>query len=191
MKKIIFAALGAVVLLAGCYIPENFSADVKFSENGAYTVAFDGTVINGMALLAKKDTKKPITEDQIEKMEIQTWSAHKDVKFSYKGNARTHVKTTIKRDSRQPVDVLGMLKISTDKDGVTTIRSPQVSPKDKQQLAELGVKISGNFTVELPKNAEVISHNADSSPSLFGLFGTYKWSVANVDKAPQMKVRFK
>ncbi len=190
MKEIL-AAITATTVLTGCYIPEKFTAEVKFTEKGAYSVDFDGTVVNGMALLAKLDTKRPMTEAQIQQMEQGTWAPYKDVKFTYKGDARSQIQTTIRREPGQAVDVLGMLKITTDKNGVTTIRSPKVSAKDKQQLAELGVKINGSFTVELPKNAEVISHNADSTPKFFGMFGAYKWSVADPEKVPMMQVRFK
>jgi len=106
-------------------------------------------------------------------------------------NGRSQIQTTVKREPGQRLNLFDMLSISTDKDGVTTISSPKVSAKDKQKLADAGIKMKGSFTVELPKNAEVIAHNADSTPKFFGVFGSYKWSVADPEKAPMMKLRFK
>jgi hypothetical protein len=72
-----------------------------------------------------------------------------------------------------------------------TISSPRITDADKQKLAKLGLGMSGTLDVNLPRNAEVISSNATSSPMLFGLLGTHSWKIGDVDISPMMKVRFK
>jgi hypothetical protein len=51
--------------------------------------------------------------------------------------------------------------------------------------------MDGTLEVSLPKNAEIISHNATSTPSFFGLLGGYSWKIGAVGDRPMMKVRIK
>ena len=87
--------------------------------------------------------------------------------------------------------MLDIFTVSTDKDGIMTISSNEIRDKDKRDLEQICIKADGTLEVSLPKNAEVISQNASSTPKFFGLFGTYSWKIGRIDKRPVLKVRLK
>lgn len=74
---------------------------------------------------------------------------------------------------------------------VITIASGEIDEKGKKQLAQLGIKLDGTLDITIPKNAEVLSHNATSTPSVFGLVGVYSWKIGSVEQRPIMKIRMK
>jgi hypothetical protein len=74
-------------------------------------------------------------------------------------------------------------------DGVITVSSPNISDKDRQELGKLGIKIDGTLDVKLPSGAQVISHNAQSTPYMFGLMGDYSWKIGTPDQRPFIKFR--
>jgi hypothetical protein len=96
-----------------------------------------------------------------------------------------------KRKSGQALDVLNIFTVRTGKDGVITIASGELDEKGKKQLTQLGIKLDGTLDITVPKNAEVLSHNATSTPSLFGLVGTYSWKIGSIEQRPVMKIRMK
>lgn len=87
--------------------------------------------------------------------------------------------------------MLDIFTVSTDKNGIMTITSNEIKDKEKRDLEQIGIKIDGTLEVRLPKNAEVISQNATSTPTFFGMFGTYSWKIGRVDQRPVLKVKLK
>lgn len=95
------------------------------------------------------------------------------------------------RKAGQAANVLDAFRVFTDKDGDINITSVGLKPADKVELQKLGLKIDGKLEVTLPRNAEVISSNATSTPSLFGLFGAYSRKIGSIEERPVMKIRLR
>lgn len=187
------ATLFVTAILSGCLVPEKFAAKVDVQPDASYTFSYAGTMVNAFAALEMtKAGKLSANSDEQLKKEVASISKEPDVRsVSYKGNGRYELALESKKKPGQPFHAFSILNVSTDKDGVMTISSPELKDKDKKELDKLGMKIDGTLDVTIPKNAEVLSHNATSTPTFFGLFGTYTWKIGRVDQRPVMKLRFK
>ena len=56
----IATSLAAAALLAGCLVPEKFTASADFRLDGTYLYKFDGTVVH--ALVAMAESKGQLTD---------------------------------------------------------------------------------------------------------------------------------
>ena len=110
---------------------------------------------------------------------------------AYNGNARYDVSVEGRRQPGQPLDLLGVLRVHTGPDGVLTLQAGKLDDKEKASMAALGIKLDGTLSVTVPISAEVLSHNATSTPSFFGLIGTYSWKIGSLEQRPEMTIRFK
>ena len=192
-KLPIFATvISCLALLSGCLVPERFSAKVEVEPDASYTFRYAGTAMHAVAAAQLKQTGSLSVKDQNDlKAEADKLSKTPDVRRAiYKGNGRYELEIESKKKTGQPLNMLDLFSVRTDKDGIMTISSVELKDKDKRELEKLGITIDGTMEVRLPKNAEVISHNATSTPTL-GIFGTYSWKIGRIDQRPMMKVKFK
>lgn len=194
MSRRLVVALAAVsMLLTGCLIPERFNAKAEFQPDGSYSFTYAGTAVHAMAAMQlAKAGKLTAKDDESLEREVAALKRNPDVRrATYKGNGRYELALESKRKSGQALDVLSIFTVRTGKDGVITIASGELDEKGKKQLAQLGIKLDGTLDITVPKNAEVLSHNATSAPSLFGLVGTYSWKIGSIEQRPLMKIRMK
>ncbi len=192
-RPLIAACLTASALLSGCLIPEKFAARADFGADGAYTFTYKGTAVHGLAAMQLAKTGK-LSEKEEQGMAREVGALRKKpgvLDAQYKGNGRYQVSLESKRKKGESLNALDIFKVATDKDGVTTVTSGEVTPKAKKELERLGVKIDGTFELSLPKHAEVLSHNASSAPKFFGMVGGYSWKINGVDQRPLVKFRIK
>ena len=193
MKKLAVVAIAVSTQLTGCLLPEKFTARVDLQNDASYTFQYTGTVVYGLAAMQLKD-KKPLTDkdNAMLKAEAEKLSKSPDIKRAvYKGDGRFELDMLANRKPGEILKALDVFTVSTGKDNVMTITSGGFNEKDKQAFKALGIVVDGKFEVKVPKDAEIISHNATSTPSFFGMFGTYSWKVGNVDQLPIMKIKFK
>ncbi len=192
--RLLAACLTVSVLVSGCLVPEKFAARADFSADGSYAFTFAGTMVHGMAAaaMADKGGKLSPNDEQMFQKEAAILRKKPDVRDAqYKGNGRYQMSVESKRKKGEALDALGMFKVRTDKSGVTTVSSAEVTPKQKKELEQLGIKIDGSFELILPKSAEVIAHNATSTPKLFGMVGGYTWKINSADQRPQVTFKIK
>lgn len=191
MRKSTVAFIAAAMLLAGCLVPEKFAAKASFQSDGSYTFSYIGTAIHGLAAMQIAQTGKLSAKDDASlDREVAKMKRNADVKsVSYKGNGRYDLALEAKRKKGQPLDLLGIVSVRTGKDGIVTISSAEINEKGKKDLSQLGIKVDGTLEVTVPKNAEILSHNATNTPTFFGLIGTYSWKIGSVDQRPMMKFR--
>ena len=194
MKKTIFAlSLACAALLSGCLVPERFTAKVEIQPDASYTYQYSGTAIHALAAAQIKKTGSLSEKDKnVLKMEADKLSKRPDVQRAiYKGDGRFELEIESKKKAGEPLHMLEIFSVSTDKDGVMTIASKEINEKGKRDLEQVGITIDGTLEVRLPKNAEIISQNATSAPTFFGLFGTYSWKIGRLDQRPMMKIKLK
>jgi hypothetical protein len=178
--------------LAGCLIPERFSARANFQPDGAYTFSFNGTVINALAAMQLKSAGSLTAKDEDAlKADVSKMEKKPGVKkFVYKGSARYDLEMQESKKTGEAMRLFDMFTIRTDpKTGITELTSVEITSKSKAEFDQVGIKIDGKLEVSLPKNAEVVSSNATSTPT-FG-FGIYSWKIGGVEQRPSMKVKFK
>lgn len=194
-KKLTFACatiLASATLLSGCLVPERFSAKVEVEPDASYTFRYSGTAVHALAAAQLKQTGSLSEKDQNGlKTEAEKLSKMPDIRrAAYKGNGRYELEIESKKKAGESLKMLDIFSVLTDKDGMLTIASIELKEKDKRELEKLGISINGTMEVRLPKNAEVISHNATSTPTL-GMFGAYSWKIGGIDQRPLMKIKFK
>ncbi|NHZ77920.1 hypothetical protein F2P44_01195 [Massilia sp. CCM 8695] len=192
-RRLLTACACATLLLAGCLVPERFSARTAFQADGSYEYSYAGTAVHTIAAtqMAKGGKLAPKEEESLEN-EAAKMKHEQDIRQAdYKGNARYDLSVEGKRQRGQTLDLLGVLRVATDKDGVVTLAAGKLDDKEKASMAKLGIKLDGTLSVTVPISAQVLSHNATSTPSFFGLIGTYRWKIGSIEQRPEMKIRFK
>ena len=185
--------LVTTALLSGCYFPEKFETKITINPDASYNLKFDGVVAHIMAAVQVFQTKKPLNAKEEDALKAEALKISKSpgvIKASYAGNGRYNITFNENVKPGQKLDMLGMFNVSTDKDGVMTITSAVINDQAKGQIKELGLTISGKLEVVLPKNAVILSSNATSSPTFFGMFGSYSWNIGSIEQAPLMRIRF-
>ncbi|MDQ1814743.1 hypothetical protein RBA41_15640 [Massilia sp. CCM 9210] len=192
-RRLLPACACAAVLLTGCLVPERFTAKTAFQADGSYEYSYAGTAVHTMAAgqLAKGSKLDAKDEESLENAAAKMKRDRDIRQADYKGNARYDLSVEGKRQRGQALDLLGVLRVATDKDGVVTLAAGKLDEKEKASMAKLGIKPDGTLSVTVPISAQVLSHNATSTPSFFGLIGTYSWKIGSVEQRPEMKIRFK
>lgn len=188
MKKLIIALLGATLALAGCLYPENFKADLAVAKDGSYTMNFDGTAVNMLALLAS-DGKRKRLSDKDEEMLRQSaakMSNAPNVKAAeYKGDGRFYLKVEDRKAAGQNLSLFDVFSVIHTRDGHIVVSTPEVRTQDVPKMQQVGLKLKGTFSVTLPSNAKVISQNASSTPGVFS--SAYTWSIGDVNVRPRIE----
>ena len=176
-----------VLFLAGCLVPEQFSAEVKVSADGSYTFKYAGVTAYLVALSKVHSSDKDNSLYQADAEKMLRRPEFK--KAEYLNNGRYDLEIEYHKKPGESLKMFDVFSVSTDKDGIMTISTVLVKPKDRQQLEQVGVAVDGKLSVTLPSNVEVISHNATSTPYFFGLFGNYIWDITSFEQQPMMKVK--
>ncbi len=193
-RPLIAACLSVAVLASGCLVPEKFDAKADFQADGSYAFTYVGTVVHGMAAMqvAQSGKKMSPQDEKLFQQEAVVLRKKPDVRdVQYKGDGRYQLSLESKRKKGEPLNAFDIFKVRTDKDGVTTVSSADITPRAKAELAQLGIKIDGTFELSLPKSAEVITHNASATPKFFGMIGGYSWKINGVDQRPLVTFRLK
>jgi len=192
-RKSLIAFVAGATLLTGCLVPEKFVSKADIHPDGSYSVSYAGTAVHGMAAMQIAKTGKLSARDEAGlEQEVSKMKRDPDVQsVSYKGNGRYELVLAAKREKGKALNLLDILSVKTGKDGIITISSAQMNEKSKRELTQLGIKMDGTLAVTIPKDAEVIEHNATATPSFFGLVGTYSWKIGSVDQRPLIRIRLK
>jgi hypothetical protein len=182
----------ACALLTACLLPEKFTAKVVVNPDTSFSFNFSGTMVYVMAAAQMVKAGKLSDKDEIGlKAEADKMAKNPDIrKATYKGNARYEIDMAVNKTAGQSYS-MDSFSVISEKDGTITIAGKEIREKDKTQLSQIGIKMDGVLEVSLPKNAEIISHNASSTPSFFGLMGGYSWKIGSINERPLMKVRIK
>lgn len=185
----LLASAVACLALAGCLVPEKFTASASFKPDGSYSYQFDGTVVNALVMMAKKEGK--FSAEDKAKMDAEV--------------AREAQKPGIKKlkaldDTRYELVFDGELKPGRSRDSyvvfrvsdaewktrrVLTVSGPPMRPKDQQALDELGIAMQGKISVVLPDGAKVLNHNATGTPGL--LSKAYTWQLGSIKDQPSIQ----
>jgi hypothetical protein len=183
-----------LLLLSGCWIPENFDANVKVNDDGSYTFTYDGTLAFALALAAAQEgslSQKDEADFAEEAEELRKEPGFKDVEYLGKGRYKVFVEKTgelgeeyyfLSRESK-------IFAIQPQDDGSVSISAVSPSEKAINEFRSIGAKMAGTLTVSVAQGVEVVRHNAQSEPKFFGLFGGYTWEIESPDADPIIVVK--
>ena len=192
LKSFLLTALIAVtgILLGGCYMPLRFDAEMEVTREGYYSIIFDGYLVKVPFYDELRQNK--LSPDE-EKEKIETYrtdlasdGSMSEVAYIKQGIYRAHWEkdgdiltdkfiTFIRRNE----NMLSLRYVK--KDGTVLLAGANISPQQKQQLADIGLDMVGEL--RLITDAKVISHNATEVkewPSRGPRFEMYIWKLTNI-----------
>ncbi|MDD3482112.1 hypothetical protein [Azovibrio restrictus] len=176
-------------LLSGCLVPEKFKASASIRDDGSFIYHYEGTAVHALAAaqIAKQGNLSAKDEADIRQGAEKEATKPGVKKFEYLGKARFQVELELENKSGKEKNSLNLISVRQDKDGTFTVSSPVLKGKDQKKLERLGIRPSGVISVALPATAQVISHNASSTPGFFDK--SYSWKVASF--AQQIELRYR
>lgn len=196
MKKFSCIALLALssltLLLTACLVPEKFSAVIKVAPDASYTFKYSGITAYIIAL-PQADQSREVSERDTAMFRADAEKMLKRPEFKkaeYLNNGRYDIEIEYDKKPGESLKMFDAFSVSTDKSGIMTVSTTAIKPKDRQQLETMGVQINGKLSVSLPRNAEVISHNATTTPYFWGWLGDYSWDIQSFDQRPEIKFKF-
>ena len=181
-KQVLPIVIVLTTTLSSCWIPENFDAKVTINKDGSYAFTYDGTLTFGLALAAAKEgALSAHDENEIQKEAIKMRQEPGFKKVDYQGKGRFRV--VVERFAKQGEPLyfvsreLQIFAIVPQPDRTIKVSGVRPKAEDLKQLNEIGANIGGTLSVSVANGVRVLKHNAESEPSFFGLFGSYKWQI--------------
>ena len=178
-------ALAAVVaILAACYLPDKFKAEVRVNDNGDYALSYYGDLI--WAPLFRDIQRGNVPADQIPaKIEEIRKDLARDPAFKTVeslGQGRFHV--VYQREGHlQATDLVTfvrrnaiILQLHATPDGRVSLDGAPIKPTEANEVTAMGLTVSGEF--RLVTNAQVLSHNATKT-TLYQGYPVYIWTIEN------------
>lgn len=193
-KARIFLYLMTLTLLSGCWIPEQFDAKVVFNKDGSYTFSYDGTLAFPLALAAEMQGGWSAKEEAGFRQETTKFfrdPIFKRVDYLGKGRFKVSVEKHGKRG--EPYYFLSkedkIFSVQTKQDGTVSVSAISTDKKSIQELTKIGAKVEGTLTVSVASGSTVLNSNAQGQPSVFGLFGDYKWKIKSPSEKPFIDIQ--
>jgi hypothetical protein len=188
-RKIAAVILAGLLLLASCYVPDNFKCEVRVGSTGDYAISFYGDLI--WAPLYRDITRGNVPADEIAaKIEAIRVDLVRDPDFKSvesAGRGRFHV-VYHREGHLNPTDLVTfvrrnsiILQLKASPDGRVQLDGNAVKPADANEAATLGMSIEGEF--RLITDAQVLSHNAAKVTS-FDNYPVYIWTIQNAFSPP-------
>lgn len=202
------AALALAALLAGCLVPQSYSARIKIERNGTYHASMEGTAlhpetwhalrrVNAEAKAGKfkepADLKKAKDEalaplaKQLEALKadkrVQVVSPIGDgrVRFSVGGTWELDRSLLVLNKLETPISY------TVAEDGSMRLRVKDAIAGPGARA--LGVVTEGSLAITVAEGVEVLEHNAQRTPTT--PLGAYRWTIGpGSTEAPYLKLRF-
>lgn len=179
------------VLLAGCYLPSDFTADLRITPQGDYNFQYAGQ-LTYLPLLEKLEKGELSQSEAAEQVKIVAADLARDKGFeeiSYVDRATFRVRYkrvgNILREKsftfvRINARLLTMQRLS---DGTIHIFGDKPNTADAQQIAATGLVMRGQFRIQT--EAEVVAQNA--TERLQAEPPVYLWRIDGVEQpSPRM-----
>ncbi|MBF0560831.1 MAG: hypothetical protein HQL37_02200 [Alphaproteobacteria bacterium] len=176
-------------LLAGCYLPDQFVAEIRLGGNGTYAITYQG-ILTWVPLLAdikrnklppgearKKvaEIEKDLRRDENFKEITSLGSGQFRVRYERFGRLKeTEMVTFIRRNAV-------LITMTSSKDGTVKIAGTSMPKNEGGEVRELGLNMEGSFRVVT--GATVLKHNAGRIEQN-GPFQTYFWQINSTNRQP-------
>jgi hypothetical protein len=189
------ATVAVVGIVANCYVPARFDAEIEISRTGNYTMTYEGYMAQ-VELFNDIRQKKVTPEEEKKRVETIKADFERDSatkEFSYFGQGHFKVKWVKTGDIlaspmvtffRRNENILSILYVKEK--GQITIKSTPIGPDKAQQLIAMGLNMNGQLRVRT--DARVVSHNAtrEETPQNPKMRGEklYVWDVKSFADKP-------
>ncbi|MGC9385215.1 MAG: hypothetical protein ACP5D6_11500 [Kosmotogaceae bacterium] len=188
----VLSVLIAIVILSGCWIPEDFDAQVYVNEDGSYRFTYEGKLVNVMALSLEKEGKLGKKEESDLKKDVEKLKeldGFETVKYMGKGRYKVSVDYRGKAGEAYSfiTEDLQVFSVSFNEENQLLVRGFSPEEDDLQQLKTLGVSMEGSLTVQVDPGLEVQIHNADHLSKKTSM-NTYKWNIKDVAAKPEIVI---
>lgn len=195
-RLILILALVLPIALSACFFPEDFKSTVEIKKDGTFNIIYEGelTFIPGRAEEIKKGTLSAKSNEEIEELK-NTLSKDKGFKhIKYIGHSKFRVLYEKEGALDKPFYFVGkslrLFSIIPKGEGLIEVQGTELRKKDIHMLTSMKIAINGELTVKT--DGEVISHNADSTPSFLGLKSGYSWKITSLtDPQPKILIKIK
>lgn len=187
------AILLLILYLSGCWIPEDFKANIIVFNDGSYKFTYDGILTSALVLAASME-KEITKEDEIELAKgvnnfrnIQHFK-----KAKYLGNGRYKVLVEKHGKPGEPFKFVSedseIFSIEPQTNGGIYIKSTNLDQKSVNELKSINAQVNGRFTVSLEKGVKAIQHNSLTKTNNKGV-SNYIWNVNNIASNPSIIVK--
>ena len=193
----LFAPFAAIFLLASCYLPGSFDAEIELSRTGLYKMSFDGYIVDLNLYNEIRENKlKPEEEKAKADRIITDFRRDRDTKeVSYFGKGAFKVVWSKSGDITKARSVTffrrneNMLSISyNEEERAITLAGKYVKKEDAERLIQMGLNVQG--VLRIKTDARVEGHNA-TKVTKEGLVTLYGWQLTSItDPSPKMKIAF-
>ncbi|WP_413203688.1 hypothetical protein [Rhodospirillum sp. A1_3_36] len=188
--RLLLAGLMALVV-ASCWLPDQFVAEVRLARNGDYAITFDGDMV-WVPLVEALRANEIEGKELEDKIAVLTRDLTRDESFkevTYQGNGRFKVRYErtgflypkdqfIFPRSNNPI-----ITLKSNGDGTVEIRSTSLKSGDRARITETGLEMRGKFRIV--SDAMPYAGNPQAArPRGYKNFMVYDWLVKGVDDAP-------
>ena len=188
------AGCALMLVLASCYIPDKFRAELQFSRYGDYRMTFDGEVMYA-PMMHDYAEGKITPEDEPERLEIVHRDlardpAVKSIESLGKGRFKVHYQREGTLGPNQLIALFrrdaALIRMKSMPDGRIFIAANGIKPSDAEAMAKFGVGMQGEFRITT--DANVVAHNA-AEVRPFGAYQVYIWHIDNpLSPMPHMAI---
>jgi hypothetical protein len=175
-----------VVLLVGCYLPSDFTADLRITPDGSYNFQYTGQ-LTYLPLLEKLDQGTLSQSETAEQVKAVTADLARDKGFeeiSYLDHASFHVRyrhvgNILKEKTFTFVRINArLLSLERQPDGTVDIFGDKPNKADAERIAATGLVMRGQLRIQT--EADVKQQNAteviEATPAV------YVWRIDGIDK---------
>ena len=191
----IMAALGLILLLAGCYFPVRFDAEIEITRAGFYDLTFQGYVADVQLFdkLARRDITPTEQAAWVDKVDNDLKRDINVVDFAYMNKGLFRLGWKRKGDLlkekmitflRRNEPMLTVRYVNTT--GRITMEGTIVASTRAEQLTALGLTMDGQLRVRT--DGRVVEQNATRVTRADGM-ATYVWDIKGLSgKTPKLIV---
>lgn len=187
---VVVAMMGAMLaLLAACYLPNHFIAEIRLGHTGDYSIYYKGdltwaplyrdirrgTLSPAEAQKRIEGIRADLARDPNFKSIVPTDQGIYHVEYKREGHLEDSEQVTFVR--RNAV----ILMIKSHPDGRITVNGNAIKPSDAQVATDLGLDVQGEFRITT--DAFVLEQNSTSIKNYDG-YTSYIWTVQNAFSPP-------
>ena len=160
-------AMVLAVAIAGCYFPIRFDAEIEISRYGAYSMHFDGYLVDVQLYDGMRQEK--FTEEELEKRiarietDLKRDSSTKIYEYIKEGHFRVNwqksgdiLRSKMVSFVRRNENILSILYVK--KKGLISVQATPIAKETAKRLINMGLDMRGQLRVKT--DARVASHNA-------------------------------
>ena len=187
--KVLLLAVVLTALLAACYLPDKFKAEIRLGRNGDFGLAFFGDLV--WAPLYRDIVEHRLKPEEIAEKtagilkDLQRDTHFKKVDSLGQGRFKVEYQREGHLTASEEVTFVRrnaiIIMVRASPDGRVTVTGNTMKPGDAQTATTMGLSVEGEFRVVT--DGLVKEHNATTTKP-FGPYTVYIWTIQNAFSPP-------